>query len=162
MVTIEFFSLFSVVLAVVWGIEEETSFWHSSRALNSSSHHFWIQEWMRIIKWEIEWHFSHFVLHAWEKRKLHPHCPKCFLFFFSCWRVCAFFLYESRPAGTALANIITGSGICVCCIQSRACAYFWFLSVWEWENIHIAHLGSSWEPIELSYWKTPCCFFGRA
>lgn len=69
---------------------------------------------------------------------------------------------EYRQAGTVYANIIARIGICVYCIQSRACAYFWFLSVWEWENIHIAHLGSSWQPIEPSYWKTPCCFFGRA
>lgn len=91
-----------------------------------------------------------------QRQKILLPCPECVLLLTMCARI------PSVCVSVGVQYISARMCVCVYCIQSCACAYFWLLSVWEWENIHIAHLGSSWEPIELSYWKTPCCFFGGA
>lgn len=130
---------------------------------------------MRIIRWKVDWHFSHRVLHAFlQRRQLHPLCLKWDFFFFfnssssplaACWRESVrhrFSNARGKRQAHANARTLARLSICVHAIQSRACAYFWFLSVWEWENIHIAHLGSSWEPIELSCWKNSLLFLWQS
>lgn len=70
-------------------------------------------------------------------------------------------MWVYRQAGTVHANIIAHTlyAYVYTAFNHVHVHIFDSLSVWEWENIDIAHLGSSWEPRELSYWKKNSLLF---
>lgn len=93
---------------------------------NSWGRHFWMES--RIIKWgKADRHFGHCVLRAQQGPRLHP--------------LWTFSSLTCTPTSLCRTNAISPE--CVCVVAFGGTRARWFLSVWEWENISIAHLGCS-------------------
>lgn len=98
---------------------------------------------------ESDWHFGRCVLEAWQRWKILPPCV--------CMCECVFLLYVtlSRLVQYMQTSVFACATL-ACLVFARdyvhhiphsvtcLCLFFLLLSVWEWENIHIAHLGLAW------------------